>query len=503
MSHIVLNSYLRSSISLSKLARTQSDSFEQKQISGRIHKSDKHSVYAHAFENRAENEISELNYKFQQLDKFSGANLAAEKGISEMISLVDRAMTLEQQIEAETDIEIINHLEKQIDSLKEQALHMAETASYRGINLLNNSSGQNNPELATANIGDLFSADKSNNENEESSSLYNQPQEIALSSSTVTVKAGFSIDQLEDDQAVLFGNGQLVELHGDARVTDGPYGMNVVELEYNGNGRDNGGNYISMSSMDVPASFSMGIWARLDSKLSWGRIFDFSNNGDISDSINLTRSGTDDSLGFAYRTTGWRGITSTAGSVDLNEWAYWMVSLDDNGDASLYKNGSIVAIGNLGIQPEAKTRTDLFIGASYVGGDPTVAGAFGDFTLLDGALDHTQADEWYNEVASAGHLSDQMILQEPEEAEELSLEEIKQELENWQGVFAQETYMYDMEMDYISKKIGFLHSDVSNHIQIDDNENAIALQSAQLRSSLAINSVSIAMNIHQNILSIF
>jgi hypothetical protein len=155
--------------------------------------------------------------------------------------------------------------------------------------------------------------------------------------------------------------------------------------------------------VDLPDGFdyfAMGmtfsVWAKPTELTNWARFFDF-GNGDGQDNILLARIGTSDRVGFHI----YEGDDNNAFEVDdviaPKEWQMLTVTVDDQGNASVYKNGTLLDAGTLAV-PLVVTRVNNFIGRSNWERDDLYIGLMDDIRLYNYALEPLEVADMYLEV---------------------------------------------------------------------------------------------------------
>src|SRR5205085_9414898 len=77
-------------------------------------------------------------------------------------------------------------------------------------------------------------------------------------------------------------------------------------------------------------------------------------------------------------------VTSSAGALPLNQWSHVVATLDQFGDATLYRSGVQVGYGTVPV-PANITRSQNYLGKSPAG-DPLWTGRMDDVALYQGPL---------------------------------------------------------------------------------------------------------------------
>ncbi|HOL90079.1 MAG TPA: immunoglobulin domain-containing protein, partial [Anaerohalosphaeraceae bacterium] len=152
--------------------------------------------------------------------------------------------------------------------------------------------------------------------------------------------------------------------------------------------------------IDLPdgfANFRSGltftVWAKPTATASWARFFDFGNGADAGN-IYFSRNGTGADLTFS--TLG--GSVTASGVLALNEWQWFAVTVDETGNAVIYKNGVSVQTGTVTI-PAVVTRTSNFLGKSNWAADALYKGLMDEIRLYNYALTADEIATLYADVA--------------------------------------------------------------------------------------------------------
>ncbi|WP_322906324.1 LamG-like jellyroll fold domain-containing protein [Paenibacillus sp. SGZ-1009] len=121
--------------------------------------------------------------------------------------------------------------------------------------------------------------------------------------------------------------------------------------------------YVNMPTVNLPQNFTFETWVKSTNPTStWNRIFDF-GNGQASSNVYL---GYENNTG-KMQLMSYRGSTGTAITTSnvfpTNTWVHVAITIDNQGNASIYWNGIVQASGNIGIT-EQITRTKNFVGRS-------------------------------------------------------------------------------------------------------------------------------------------
>jgi len=156
--------------------------------------------------------------------------------------------------------------------------------------------------------------------------------------------------------------------------------------------------YVNVGNMST--NFTGGItissWAYPTSTNNWARFADF-GNGTQNDNIVFARNGTSNNIYYEVKNGTANGTAVQASVVELNKWQYFSVSEDNQGNVSLYKNGSLVAVGSTNI-PNNITRISNFIGRSNWMADSYYTGSVSDFTIYNRKLLQTEIQQNFNSL---------------------------------------------------------------------------------------------------------
>ena len=92
--------------------------------------------------------------------------------------------------------------------------------------------------------------------------------------------------------------------------------------------------------------FTVSLWAYPTAVKNWARFIDF-GNGSASNNILLARMGTTNDLVFeVYNGSSSGGRATAAGAIELNKWQHYVVTVNKNGTALIYKNGQVCHFGH-------------------------------------------------------------------------------------------------------------------------------------------------------------
>lgn len=176
----------------------------------------------------------------------------------------------------------------------------------------------------------------------------------------------------------------------------GPYpGEAEVAAQFAG---DN--DYVSLGSInsDFTGGLTVALWARPTSNGSWARFMDI-GNGAATDNIFFTRVGTSNDLRLDIQ-DGSLGASQTLTASDAiinNEWHHYAVTVDNSGNAKIYRDGQLLVSGTTGV-PGNVTRSNNYIGRSNWSADAYYQGRMYDVRLYNMAVTSTEIAELYGLV---------------------------------------------------------------------------------------------------------
>jgi parallel beta-helix repeat protein len=148
--------------------------------------------------------------------------------------------------------------------------------------------------------------------------------------------------------------------------------------------------------------FSFEAWVNPSATGNFQNIFDL-GNGQASNNIILYRSGTGTGLTFQVYNGGSGGATLTApNALLLNEWQHLTVTLSNTGAAKIYRNGALIASGNVNA-PVNVTRTSNFLGLDNWPSDAKFAGRMDEVAFYSKVLTETQIAERF--ALTGGHVA--------------------------------------------------------------------------------------------------
>lgn len=149
---------------------------------------------------------------------------------------------------------------------------------------------------------------------------------------------------------------------------------------------------------DFSAGLTIAVWANPTVAGSWARFVDL-GNGASSDNIYLSRNAATNNLSFSFYREGTSAGTVTAtGALALNAWQMFVVTLDQTGNAVIYKNGLPIQTGSFGSMPNIVTRTSNFLGDSNWTDDAFYTGLMDDFRIYNYAVSADDVADLYSAV---------------------------------------------------------------------------------------------------------
>lgn len=156
--------------------------------------------------------------------------------------------------------------------------------------------------------------------------------------------------------------------------------------------------------VDLPDGFSnfgsgltITLWAQPTAAGSYARFIDW-GNGPESDNIMLYRLDTSNTLAFnVYVADAASTAVEAADTLELDAWQFLVVTMDNNGNVVLYKNGVPVASGTVSV-PAVVTRTDNFIGESNWEADALYEGLMDEIKLYNYPMTGQEIAEIYYQL---------------------------------------------------------------------------------------------------------
>ncbi|GEM_PF-149973 len=131
--------------------------------------------------------------------------------------------------------------------------------------------------------------------------------------------------------------------------------------------------------------FSVALWAYPTDVKTRAKFIDF-GNGQEDNNITFGRYESTDDLYFQVFDGNKAGdYVIASDAIDLNEWQFFVATVDRLGNAKLYKDGQVIAEGNTFV-PSTVLRTQNFIGRSNWAADEYYEGAMHDIRVFNYAL---------------------------------------------------------------------------------------------------------------------
>lgn len=147
---------------------------------------------------------------------------------------------------------------------------------------------------------------------------------------------------------------------------------------------------------DFRSGLTIQVWAKPAAAANWGRFVDLGNGPDAAN-ILFARNGTSTNLTFNAMT----GTAITAnGVLVLNQWQMFVVTMNEAGAVTIYKNGIPVQTGTVAV-PAVVTRTSNFIGESNWTADALYNGLIDDIKIYNYAATADDiAQEYFTAVGN-------------------------------------------------------------------------------------------------------
>ena len=140
--------------------------------------------------------------------------------------------------------------------------------------------------------------------------------------------------------------------------------------------------------------FSVVLWAKPAGNETWARFFEF-GNGEQKDNIILSRLNNSNNLMFeVFYGSEWPVRVIAQNAIDLNTWQCFAVTVDREGNASLYKNGKRIQKGKTS-EIQDIVRKQLYIGKSQWPTDQMYKGLIDDFRLYNYVLSEREIAQIY------------------------------------------------------------------------------------------------------------
>jgi hypothetical protein len=139
---------------------------------------------------------------------------------------------------------------------------------------------------------------------------------------------------------------------------------------------------------EITADFSKGLtveaWVYYDRMKRYARIIDFGNGVDRNNIILANYESTKMFL-FSIKRNGDHRIYVN-GLLETGKWMHLAVTVDENQEATIYKNGKIVAGPKDFVLPESISRTKCYVGKSNWGNNALFDGKIADLRIYNRAL---------------------------------------------------------------------------------------------------------------------
>jgi len=212
---------------------------------------------------------------------------------------------------------------------------------------------------------------------------------------TGTMKGWWKLDETEGTLAKDSGatNNGIVKGGAGWKPSEGKVGG---AIDFDGND-----GYVELpkevSSSGGPITIT--VWAYPTNAQNWGRFVEL-GNGMYGDNIIFARSGeTNDLIFEVYRNTesgeNTRGRLIAASSIELDKWQFFAATVDNEGNATIYKDGKQIQTGKV-LVPRDVTREQNYIGKSQWEGDEYYKGMMDDVRIYKCALDESEIKDIYS-----------------------------------------------------------------------------------------------------------
>ena len=504
MNTIVLSSFQRASIQFEKQAAAESQRLSDLNITGEIDPNASGNNVA--FKSRADlisKTSSDLSYEITKADKSLSTLEASLNAIDHMRIMVEQMKDLEKAAKEETNTAITTSYLHQIDELKEQIVSLGETASYQGVNLLSDWGSETtqigNTQLSTTafNLDDIINGLAYRGGNV--LGIENGDFDTSAYPELMAAYGPDSVNNVYKDFTGNLPDGTM--MNGATIAQIGPGGSYGIDLKNPATTRA-AGSHVVLPSLDMPESFSIGLWANANEPEEWSKMFKFGLDSDFK--ILTSRIGMTDNINLRYDfdvggTITARTIKSTGDEFKTNEWAYWTFTIENLGDGTtnlhIHKNNdpTPVVTGNMPFSSNARTIAESYIGAGFSGED-TFNGDIADLVIFDRALSGTEIQAWYDNIATTG-LEKSFFT--------MSSEKIETALDRMEAHFVTQQVNIQAIQDQLIFKQDIMADNVTNLLATDSEEIATQLNISQLRQTLAVTSLSITSQAQSNILNLF
>ena len=505
MNTIVLSSFQRASIQFEKQAAAESQRLSDLNITGEIDPNASGNNVA--FKSRADlisKTSSDLSYEITKADKSLSTLEASLNAIDHMRIMVEQMKDLEKAAKEETNTAITTSYLQQIDELKEQIVSLGETASYQGVNLLSDWGSETtqigNTQLSTTafNLDDIINGLAYRGGNV--LGIENGDFDTSAYPELMAAYGPDSVNNVYKDFTGNLPDGTM--MNGATIAQIGPGGSYGIEFANPATTRA-AGSHVVLPTLDMPESFTIGLWGKADTAEDWSKMFKFGPDAGFkiltsrvaaSDNINM-RYDFDDGTGSITP-----GSIQTAGNeFATNEWAYWTFTTENLGDGTtnlhIHKNNdpTPVATGNISFSSNAQTYTESFLGAGY-SLEKTFNGDIADLVIFDRALSGTEIQAWYDNIATTG-LEKSFFT--------MSSEKIETALDRMEAHFVTQQVNIQAIQNQLMFKQEIMADNVTNLLATDSEEIATQLNISQIRQTLAVTSLSITSQAQSNILNLF
>ncbi len=215
----------------------------------------------------------------------------------------------------------------------------------------------------------------------------------------VPLSTFYSDRVLEDNPLAYFRFGEpngTTATDASGNGLDGTY-VNGVTLGIAGalpNSTDTAAQFDGVDDyVDLPDGFAdftngltLEIWIYPTQADTYSRLFDF-GNGQNSDNIILARRSTTNDLTLqVWNNTTAGAMLTASGVLEFNKWQHFVATIDNTGAAQIFKNGLLVASGNV-TAPRNVTRTSNYIARSnWTTPDEYYTGSFDEAAIYDHVL---------------------------------------------------------------------------------------------------------------------
>ncbi|HYO24314.1 MAG TPA: LamG domain-containing protein [Lacipirellulaceae bacterium] len=211
----------------------------------------------------------------------------------------------------------------------------------------------------------------------------------------------------------LIGHWKLTDTSGTTAVDSSGSGNNGAYANspslaqagpYPGNGQyaaqfDGSNDHVAVGAIaaDLSKGFAIATWARPTGAASWERFVDFGGGMDI-DNIFFARNSaaTDLALTIHDGSLGLGRLTAT-GVLEANVWHHYVATCDNSGNATIYRDGQVVASGAVGT-PSNVIRTMNYLGRSNWSYDPYYLGRLHDVRLYNRPISAAEVADIYGLV---------------------------------------------------------------------------------------------------------